>query len=138
MDGPIDDRDAGVVETAKGTLLVTTFISLGYASHMPQDDPERLAKWRDAHNRVSPEERKTALGMWMIRSTDGGVTWTRRYKPLVNSPHGPIQLADGRLLYAGKEQADTVAVYQSADDGKTWQRLAVIPERDGDSHKDYS
>ena len=40
--------------------------------------------------------------MWMIRSPDGGVTWSARYDCLVNSPHGPIQLSDGRLLYAGK------------------------------------
>ncbi|NIP93200.1 MAG: exo-alpha-sialidase, partial [Akkermansiaceae bacterium] len=25
LDGPIDDRDAGVVETAKGSILITTF-----------------------------------------------------------------------------------------------------------------
>jgi len=30
MDTPIDDRDAGVVETAAGSLLVTTFTSLAY------------------------------------------------------------------------------------------------------------
>lgn len=29
-DGPIDDRDAGVVETAQGSILVTTFTSLAY------------------------------------------------------------------------------------------------------------
>ena len=39
----------------------------------------------------------------MIRSTDGGRTWSERYSSLVNSPHGPTQLRDGRLLYAGKE-----------------------------------
>ncbi len=27
-DGPIDDRDAGVVETGQGSILVTTFTSL--------------------------------------------------------------------------------------------------------------
>ena len=30
IDGPIDDRDAGIVETAKGSILVTTFTSLAY------------------------------------------------------------------------------------------------------------
>ena len=30
LDGAIDDRDSGVLETAKGTLLVTTFTSLAY------------------------------------------------------------------------------------------------------------
>jgi len=38
----------------------------------------------------------------MIRSTDGGVSWSARYDCLVNSPHGPIALSDGRILYAGK------------------------------------
>ena len=30
MDSEIDDRDSGVLETAKGTILVTTFTSLAY------------------------------------------------------------------------------------------------------------
>ena len=30
LDGPIDDRDAGVLETRQGTLLITTFTSLAY------------------------------------------------------------------------------------------------------------
>ncbi len=30
LDSAIDDRDSGVLETAKGTLLVTTFTSLAY------------------------------------------------------------------------------------------------------------
>ena len=46
-------------------------------------------------------ERKADLGTWMLRSEDGGATWLGRYSVPVNSPHGPIQLADGRLLYAG-------------------------------------
>ncbi len=32
FDGPSDDRDAGVLETARGTILVTTFTSLAYES----------------------------------------------------------------------------------------------------------
>jgi Neuraminidase (sialidase) len=76
----------------------------------------------------------------MIRSTDGGVTWSERYPSIVNSPHGPVQLSDGRLLYAGKELwtgGRRVGVCQSSDDGKTWQWLAEIPQREGDDRKDY-
>lgn len=146
MDGPIDDRDAGVLETASGSLLVTTFTSLAYeatlanatkANNWPAD---RLQRWQAAHRRVDKEKRKAALGVWMIRSTDGGVTWSRRYDSLVNSPHGPIQLADGRLLYAGKElwRGDNrIGVCESTDDGKTWKWLAIIPTRAGDDHHDY-
>lgn len=146
MDGPIDDRDAGVLETAKGSILITTFTSLAYepilakaekAGNWPE---ERLASWRAAHHRVGADQRKAALSVWMIRSTDGGVTFSGRYDCLVDSPHGPIQLADGRLLYAGKELwrgENRVGVCQSTDDGQSWQWLAAIPIRDGDNHRSY-
>lgn len=153
LDGPIDDRDAGIVETAKGSLLVTTFTSLAYFSHglekalaKEPGDPEawpeeKLERWLSVHNRISEAQRQAELGEWMLRSTDGGVTWSSRYPSLVNSPHGPIQLSDGRLLYAGKAiytGDGRVGVCESTDDGKTWQWLADIPTRPGDdARKSY-
>lgn len=151
MDGPIDDRDAGVLETAKGTILVTTFTSLAYVSELEKAQkikpgesgawPEdKLNRWQSAHNRVSAEHRRAALNEWMIRSTDDGVTFSGQYPSVVNSPHGPIQLADGRVLYAGKELwhgENRVGVCESKDDGQSWQWLAEIPTRDGDSKNDY-
>ena len=146
MDGPIDDRDAGVLETANASLLITTFTSLAYepalvdATKANNWAPERLRRWQAAHQRVDQPNRKAALGVWMVRSTDGGVTWSRRYDSLVNSPHGPIRLSDGRLLYAGKElwQGDNrIGVCESTDDGQTWKWLAAIPTRQGDNHRDY-
>jgi hypothetical protein len=152
LDGAIDDRDAGVLETAAGSLLVTTFTSLAYESYelkkalakqagdagaWPED---KLARWLSVHNRLNEQQRRAELGQWMIRSTDGGITWSERYSSIVNSPHGPIQLADGRLLYAGVKLWDDprqVGVCQSPDDGKSWQWLAEIPTRDGDDHKNY-
>ncbi len=135
LDGPIDDRDSGVVETAKGTLLVTTFTSLAYepllaaAKQGGKWEQERLSRWNAANSRLSAEMRQKELGVWMIRSTDGGLTWSPKYESLVNSPHGPIQLADGRLLYAGKDlwRAGAASVcVTSTDDGLTWRGLAEI------------
>jgi hypothetical protein len=146
LDGPIDDRDAGVVETAKGSLLVTTFTSLAYEPILQkaeQDgswDQAKLWRWQAAHGRVNAEQRLAALGVWMKRSTDGGVTWSGRYDCLVSSPHGPVQLTDGRLLYAGKDlwrEPARVGVCESKDDGQTWSWLAEIPVREGDSHKEH-
>lgn len=146
MDGPIDDRDAGVLETARGSILITTFTSLAYEPILEKARRERswaadrLDRWQAAHQRVSADERHQALGVWMIRSTDGGVTFSRRSATQVNSPHGPVQLSDGRLLYAGKElwQGDhRIGVSVSKDDGETWSWLATIPTRDGDQHQDY-
>jgi sialidase-1 len=135
LDGPIDDRDAGVLETAKGSLLVTTFTSNAYESSLAKNE-----KWMSLHQRIPADARKKELGTWIIRSTDGGVTWSARSDSKVNSPHGPVQLKDGRLLYAGKNlwRDDVrVGVCHSKDDGQSWEWLADIPARDGDELKNY-
>ena len=146
LDSPIDDRDAGILETAKGSLLATTFTSNAYDEYYLKKGAhekwpaERRARWLAAHQRVPAEARAKELGTWMIRSTDGGVTWSPRYDCLVNSPHGPVNLKDGRLLYAGKNlwRKDTwIGVCESKDDGQSWQRLAQIPTRKGDDPKNY-
>lgn len=150
-DGPIDDRDAGVVETVKGSILVTTFTSLAYADLLNKAEKlapghpgawtdVKLAEWRAVHHRISEEQRQKELGTWMIRSTDGGVTWSSRYAVPLNSPHGPIALADGGILYPGKElwtKEERIGVCHSADDGQTWSSLTAIPTRPGDDHREY-
>lgn len=151
LDSATDDRDSGVLETAKGTLLATTFTSLAYedsfkkatmmAEHTDKGwvsktmPPERYARWKAAHERLNDEERKAELGEWVIRSTDGGKTWSPRIPTIVNSPHGPIQLKDGRLLYLGKQLwtgEKKIGAAESKDDGLTWQLLSEIPTRPGD------
>ena len=146
LDSPIDDRDAGVLETAKGALLATTFTSNAYderilAKGAPKKwTVEKRTRWLAAHNRVPAAARKSELGTWMIRSTDGGVTWSPRFDSLVNSPHGPVNLKDGRVLYAGKNlwrKETWIGVCESKDDGQSWKRLAQIPTRKGDDPKNY-
>jgi len=147
LDGDIDDRDAGVLETPRGTLLVTTFSSLAYeaildrAQRQKNWPPERIKRWQAARDRLGKEQRQAELGTWMIRSTDGGRTWSQRFDCGVNSPHGPIALADGRLLYAGKElwrgPQSRIGVSESTDDGQTWKWLAGIPTRTGDDSSKY-
>lgn len=143
LDGAIDDRDAGLCVTPKGTILATTFTSLAYAPLLEGAkgwSEEKLDRWRGVHGRLSADARRAELGCWMIRSTDGGTTWSARLDALVNSPHGPCALADGRLLYAGKELWKSPArngVCESTDDGATWRWLAEIPARDGDDPAQY-
>lgn len=149
LDTEIDDRDAGALETAKGTLLVTTFTSLYFetllaaAEKIPAGKPgawpaDRLQRWRAAHNRISEAQRQALSGVWMLRSTDGGLTWSGPYDAHVTSPHGPFQLSDGRLLYAGNDwHRGRLAVHQSSDDGQTWPHLADIALRPGDGPASY-
>ena len=137
FDGPIDDRDSGVLETAKGTLLVTMFTSLAYEERglLPKQTPERQARWKAAQDRLTAEERQAQLGEWVLRSTDGGKTWSPPIATIVNSPHGPTQLKDGRLLYVGKKlwkDEGKIGVAESKDDGLSWTWLSDIPTRQGD------
>ncbi len=150
LDSPIDDRDSGAMVTAKGTLLVTTFTSLAYeadlaksiiympdgkGSSMKSMSPERIARWKAAQDRLTAAERKAELGEWVLRSTDGGLNFSARIPTLVNSPHGPLQLNDGRLFYVGKQlwtKEHRIGAAESKDDGLTWAWLSEIPGRPGD------
>ncbi|MFN7736388.1 MAG: FAD-dependent oxidoreductase [Pirellula sp.] len=151
LDSPIDDRDAGVLETSRKSILVTHFTSLAFEPILERAEKtpvgqsggfaeEKLIdEWRAARDRLTPEERRAELGCFMIRSTDGGVTWSARYRVPLNSPHGPINARDGRLLYAGKSLWDggRLGVCESTDDGITWQWIADIPVREGDKASAY-
>lgn len=146
LDSAIDDRDAGVLETAKGSILVTTFSSLAYESYITKAKKDgswsdaKMQRWLAEGHRIPEEQRKQQLGTWMLRSTDNGLTWSAKYDSLVNSPHGPIQLKDGRILYPGKQlwlKNPRVGVAVSADDGVSWEWLAEIPARDGDDPENY-
>lgn len=150
-DGPTDDRDAGILVTDKGSILVSTFTSNAYADQLNAEmarrakgenkfSDEQFEKWMSVHQRLTDEERKAELGCWLLRSTDGGVNWDARRRVAVSSPHGPIQLTDGRLLYPGCElwtDQRRVSVWESTDDGVSWQFLSQIPARGGDDHQQY-
>ncbi|MBH57548.1 MAG: hypothetical protein CMJ82_10225 [Planctomycetaceae bacterium] len=146
LDTPIDDRDAGILETDQGTLLARTFTSNAYVSVLKKAEKDksweagRLKRWQNAHRRVTGEELQATLGTWMIRSTDGGITWSQPYDCLLNSPHGPIQLSNGNQLYAGKHlwrEDSYIGSVVSEDDGLTWKPQARIPTRDGDNSDRY-
>jgi hypothetical protein len=150
LDSPLDDRDSGVMETAKGTLLVTTFTSLAYEANLAKSriylpdgkgpsmrpmKPETIARWQAARDRLTAEQRKAELGEWVLRSTDGGLNFSARIPTVVNSPHGPLQLKDGRILYVGKQlwtKEHRIGAAESKDDGLTWAWLSEITGRPGD------
>ena len=147
----IDDRESGLMETARGTLLANTFTSVDFLGLLAEVEqiaqgtsgawaPERLKRWQAVRDQLIKDQQQAVPGMWMIRSADGGMNWSKPYKSPITSPHGPIQLADGRLLHAGKEVVGTgrTGVCESNDDGQNWQWLAEIPQRPGDNSRiDY-
>jgi Neuraminidase (sialidase) len=126
-DTPLDDRDAGILETKNGTLLVNWFTSLAFDNEKYFD---KHPAWKKIAEELDDVTKKQWLGNWTRRSTDNGKTWEKPVKQNVSSPHGPIELSDGRLLYVGtayKDGGKFMGVEQSTDDGQSWQLISSIP-----------
>lgn len=119
---PLDDRDAGILITDKGTILVSWFNSLAFADKKSRFYNSRYKQYARHTEKIPDEIKKKWLGHWIRRSVDGGQTFSDPIPTIGNSPHGPIKLADGRLLYATNK-----GVSESIDDGKTWQKIGDIP-----------
>jgi len=131
-DTPLDDRDAGILVTGQGSILVTWFTSLAF---------EELAanRWAKESAKITEAERRKWLGNWLRRSTDQGRTWGELTDTIVSAPHGPVELRDGRLLYLGinarvgsgkspePARDRRIAAAESRDDGKTWALIGFVP-----------
>ena len=153
--GPLDDRDAGILQTRRGTLLVNWFTSIAWLESLnwaERSDHEALrnhgedgyyARCRKIRALLTDDVIQRELGVWMVRSTDGGRHWEEKYWVAAGSgtPHGPIELADGNLLFIGNWRDCPAAVQAgkptlgarlSRDDGRTWELIGAIPERPGD------
>lgn len=124
---PLDDRDAGILETENGSLLVSWFTSLAFDTKKYYD---RNPSWLRHAEKLGPETKKYWIGNWTRRSVDGGQSWEEPVKQMVSAPHGPIELSDGRLLYVGtayKNDEKVIGVEQSIDDGQSWELISNIP-----------
>lgn len=131
---PLDDRDAGIIQTSKGTILVNWFTSLAYASPGWERAYQKYARVAE---KIPDGMKKQWLGNWIRRSEDGGKTWLEPSRTLGTSPHGPIQLKEGRLLYVGTgtwEGTFSFIVEESKDDGESWQVVSIIPSPTGNAH----
>ncbi|MCP4639091.1 MAG: exo-alpha-sialidase, partial [bacterium] len=124
---PLDDRDAGIIQTRQGTLVVSWFTSLAF---------EKNAGYRRHREKLSDETVDRWFGYWIRRSEDNGKTWGDYIRVETTAPHGPIELSDGRLLYVGctttKTVEERVGVIESRDDGRTWTRIGSIAQAEGD------
>ncbi|HPA03984.1 MAG TPA: sialidase family protein, partial [Candidatus Hydrogenedentes bacterium] len=63
---PLDDRDAGILQTRAGTLVVSWFTSLAF---------ETNDLYRRHREKLSTETVNQWFGSWIRRSEDNGKTW---------------------------------------------------------------
>lgn len=132
-DGPVDDRDTGIVYSGNGRLLIS-FFTIGSADFLPggeyEDQMEYFATLeqqsalRKKWNNTSDEEQLKS-NAWLIYSDDYGATWSAPYKAPVTAPHGPVVANDGSLIFCGGGGSG-FEVHQSRDGGKTWKLRATI------------
>jgi len=135
---PLDDRDAGILETEKGTWLVTWFTSMAFDNDRSYLQHPEYKRHRE---KLNEETVNKWLGNWTRRSLDNGKTWEEPVKQLVTAPHGPVELKDGRLLYVGTSTINNekkLAVEESKNDGLTWKLLAIIDIPEDESIDPYS
>ena len=136
-DSPIDDRDVGLLDLGGGRVLATWF---------SQDTRVELAgrDWSADSQRI---DLNPVLNSWdddvverncgsFVRIRDASGRWGRRTAVAVSSPHGPVRLSDGRILYVGRVytrgpsssggQHVSVRAIVSAD-GEHWETLSELP-----------
>jgi len=157
-DGPIDDRDAGVLETSRGTILVNWFTSLAWRTQIDRArrgeinwlPEETQRRWQPRYDALDDEICAREMGHWIVRSTDGGKSWSQRIASVANSPHGPVELSDGRLFYPGLRRSTSgqwqrgnphegrpLGAAVSEDDGLTWEWSTTIDPAPGQQWAHY-
>jgi|LWDU01.1.fsa_nt_gi hypothetical protein len=135
---PLDDRDAGILETKLGTWVVSWFTSMAFDS---ERNYVQNPGWKKHREKLNDNTINKWLGNWTRRTIDKGKTWEKPVKQLSTAPHGPIELADGRLLYVGTANINgrkKLAVEESLDDGISWNLISTIRIPKNESIDPYS
>ena len=154
--GPIDDRDAGIVQMPDGEIVVTWFTSIAYLNvinvingNWPESD--RRHWWKRHDEKISSEVRDASLGNWRISSRHNGRTCSKPEKMIgvSQTPHGPILLRDGSLFQIGRSFSDSrqgegekgrtiISTWKSLDAGHTWTCLCPeLPDMNGENSKPH-
>jgi len=141
QDSMIDDRDAGIVSLGNGKLLVSWFRCDIRRAMIPEAERKR---WQAVFANWTDRQVEELLGSWVMRSEDGGATWGQPIRAPVSTPHGPIRLRSGELLYFGKLYGTWADMYNAAitaarskDGGLTWEVLGQVPVYPGSVPANY-
>lgn len=151
----LDDRDAGITYLGNGKMLLSYFHHPKdvYATIWRDrvlngaDECYRsmVSGALDAYSFFEPWQ--DTPGSFIKITEDYGKTWSDAIKVPVTAPHGSVLTPDGRLLYLGREfngrikrytdeedaeddvppeDRGQIFLYESFDEGLTWQKLSKI------------
>ncbi len=103
----------------------------------------------ESYASYTPEQNR--FGSFIKISDDYGKSWGDPQRTVVSAPHGPVKTVSGRLLYLGREfpglpyrynkeevfapekeemppeDRERIYLYESFDDGLTWEKLSKLP-----------
>lgn len=98
IDTPLDDRDTGICPFGKTSVIVTSFNNTADFQRQNNTDNEYAQRYIDT---ITAEDEEKHLGPTFRISHDCGITFGKILRSPVTSPHGPTELRDGTVLWAG-------------------------------------
>ncbi|MBR5262228.1 MAG: exo-alpha-sialidase [Clostridia bacterium] len=103
IDTPLDDRDAGICTFGEKGVIVTSFNNTAEFQRTNNTDNEYVQRYIDT---ITAEDEEKYLGSLFRISNDCGITFGGLHHSPVTCPHGPTELSDGTILWAGNRFDD--------------------------------
>jgi len=151
IDTPLDDRDSGLGVFGKSGLMLTSFnnrvdeqkqfmLTYGDLNNGGIKFEEHTNGYLDKADKesfkhsylklIDKETEEKYVGSTFKISNDCGVTFGKLQKSPITSPHGPIELSDGKILWVGTafgaSEYDNVLAYLFDKEGNA-EFLSEIP-----------
>ncbi len=98
IDTVLDDRDVGLTVFGESGLIASSFNN---TTEFQRHNMPQTKECFDYINSVAAEDEAEAIGVNFRISQNNGESFGKIYKSPVTSPHGPIVLNDGRILWIG-------------------------------------
>lgn len=102
-DTPLDDRDAGICTFGEKGVIFTSFNNSADMQRQHNKENEYVQSYI---NTITREDEEKYLGSNFRISHDCGITFGEIFSSPVSSPHGPTELKDGTVLWAGNNIHD--------------------------------
>ena len=103
IDTPLDDRDAGICTFGKSGVIFTSFNN---SADMQREYNKDNAYVQSYINTITEDDEIKYLGSNFRISNDCGISFGKLYHSPISSPHGPVELKNGTVLWAGTDFND--------------------------------
>ncbi len=112
IDTPLDDRDGGICTFGKHGVIVTSFNNNIKTQQSVLPYHHEFLTYKSAYlDNITEKDLENYLGATFCISLDDGVTFSEIYKSPITSPHGPIELQDGTILWVGTDFSKSGRIY---------------------------